>query len=54
MTEREKFALQVILKAKNALSAVAVELQEGKGCSAELLKSALAIQASAAELMFRE
>ena len=52
MTPSEKFALQVVLKAKNALTAMAVHIQEGKGCSPDIVKTSLAIQLAAAELLF--
>lgn len=54
MTGAEKFALQACLKAKNALSAIAEHIQEGKGCKTEIVKSALAIQSAAAEVLFAE
>ena len=52
MTPSEKFALQTCLKAKNALSAIAINIQEGKGCNPDIVKTALAIQLAAAEALF--
>jgi hypothetical protein len=52
MTEREKFALQVVLKAKSAMATVAVHIQEGKGCTPEVLQAALNVQAAAASVLF--
>lgn len=54
MTERDRFALQTVLKAKGALTSAAIAIQEGKGCNADLLKSCLELQAHAAELLFSE
>ena len=52
MTEGEKFALQSVLKAKNALTAIAVHIQEGKGCNPYIVKACLSIQSEAADVLF--
>lgn len=54
MSASERFALQACIKAKNALAAIAVHIQEGKGCKPEIVKSALAIQSAAADVLFAE
>lgn len=54
MTERDRFALQSVLKAKGALTAMAVAIQEGKGCNADLVQSCLDLQSAAAKALFAE
>lgn len=52
MTEAEKYALQTVLKTKNALSACAVKIQEGKSIPPGVVKACLALQVEAAEVLF--
>ena len=52
MTDEERFALQVCIKARTALNAVGEHIKRGKGCNPEILKAALLIQSEAASVLF--
>lgn len=52
LSTSERFALQAFQKARNALTACCEHLQEGKGCTSEMVTQAIALQASAALMLF--
>lgn len=52
MTDKDKFALQTVLKCKNALSATAIAIQEGKPVNAGVVQIALELQKIIAEMLF--
>lgn len=52
MSDKERFALQVVLKAKAACAQIAIAIQEGKGITPEAYQAALSLQASAGAMLF--
>jgi len=54
MTEGEKYALDIVRKAKNGLTQVALMIQEGDGCDPELLAVCSNVITMTGRMLFRE
>ena len=52
MTARDKVALRAVLSAKNACTAIAVAIQEGKPVKPESVKACYDLQMVAADMLF--
>jgi hypothetical protein len=52
MSAGERFALRQILGAKNALTALAIAVQEGRGVTPEIVKSCSQIVQDSADILF--
>jgi len=52
MSDKERFSLQVVLKAKAACAQIAIAIQEGKGITPEAYKAALSLQEHAGAMLF--
>ena len=52
MTARDKVALRAVLSAKNACTAIAVAIQEGKPVKPESIKACYDLQMVAADMLF--
>lgn len=52
MSDKERYALQVVLKAKAACAQLAIAIQEGKTVNPSAIKSCIDLQANAVDMLF--
>ena len=54
MTGAERFAYQTVLSAKNACSRLAVAIQEGKGCTPDVIESCTQLVNASGRVLFKQ